>query len=332
MNQNQLDLEHLSQRWKCFQAIDQLLSTGNAISIRNLENACGLEERRVKEYISELKAEPYNAPIEYDAKQRGHRYTKPFKLDVVLKLAPKEIEILEFAVNTLKQFQSLQMLADIAPAIDKVENMVKSKVSALPTYIELETMPKYQGAEYIHTFLEAIKAKQQVSFCYQKIGKNTSIETYKLCPYLIKEHKNRYYVIGKVEGKGYRVFGLDRIVSPEKMKILPDIFLEDKNFNLPDLLRYSYGLFISDTVEPEEVTLSFTPERGKYLKSLPLQAYQKPYNVIDNETEYQISYKLKINDELVQDIVRWGAEVKVIAPESLRHKVREHYRRALEAD
>ncbi len=313
--------DHISQRWQYFQTIHTSLSKGGAVSSETLAKACGLQTRRLKDYIEDMRQD-YGAPIDYDWKRKGYVYSNAFDFDISLKLNPKEVNTIELALNTLKQFQSLKMLEDVAFGIEKVEKMIKSKFSApSQQFIELETMPPYKGSEHINFFLEAIKACQKVFFYYQKHEKNAEPETYTISPYLIKEYRNRFYIISKAEGKeGYRVFGLDRIVKPEKMQILPAYFERERDFKLSDLLKYSYGLYISNE-KPQEVILSFTPERGKY---------QKPKVLEDNETEYKICYQLKINTELVQDILKWGAEVLVVAPESLRQQIKEYHQKALQ--
>lgn len=78
---------------------------------------------------------------------------------------------------------------------------------------------------------------------------------------------------------------------------------------------------------PEEVILSFTPDQGKYIKSLLLN--DLPQIVADDDRELRISLKLHVTFDFVQEILSHGPEVKVIPPDSLVTQVRSSYENSL---
>lgn len=82
------------------------------------------------------------------------------------------------------------------------------------------------------------------------------------------------------------------------------------------------------TLEPELVILSFTPEQGKYIKTLPLHHSQ--VIVVDNENELRVQLKVFTVYDFIKEIVSHGTNVKVIEPETLRNQVREIHRDAYE--
>jgi len=77
----------------------------------------------------------------------------------------------------------------------------------------------------------------------------------------------------------------------------------------------------------EEVKLSFTPQQGKYIKSLPLHATQKI--IIDSDDEFVITLRIFITYDFIQEILQYGDEVKVLKPNSLVKTIKHIHRNAL---
>ena len=66
---------------------------------------------------------------------------------------------------------------------------------------------------------------------------------------------------------------------------------------------------------------------GKYIKSLPLHDSQEI--ITDNEDELQIKLKLVITHDFLMELLSFGENVKVIAPQSLVVDVKAVYSNAL---
>jgi predicted DNA-binding transcriptional regulator YafY len=71
--------------------------------------------------------------------------------------------------------------------------------------------------------------------------------------------------------------------------------------------------------EPEKVVLAFTPMQGKYIKSQPIHPSQQVES--DNEKECRISLNVVINHELQMLLLSYGANVKILQPQSLADKI-----------
>jgi predicted DNA-binding transcriptional regulator YafY len=70
----------------------------------------------------------------------------------------------------------------------------------------------------------------------------------------------------------------------------------------------------------EDVILTFSEFKGRYIKSLPLHPSQQI--LADDGNTLTISLKVKIEYELIAEILSHGDEVKVDAPERLKEMVR----------
>ena len=201
-------------------------------------------------------------------------------------------------------------------------NSVNAAQSAQP-YIHFEKR-RPQGTENLHGLLHAIENRRQIQFSYQKYWENQI--TYRAAePYALKEFRNRWYVIAQdLRDKQIKSFALDRLTNLE---------ITGQNFKLPphyspeQSYRYCFGIMGPNGQEPEEVILSFTAFQGKYLKSLPLHETQQI--LTDNEDELQLKLKLFITHDFVMELLSFGAEVTVLAPDSLKDELVKSYTQAL---
>jgi predicted DNA-binding transcriptional regulator YafY len=182
---------------------------------------------------------------------------------------------------------------------------------------------KPAGTENLYGLLHAIKNRVQIKFQYQKFWENEN-SVREVEPYLLKESKNRWYVLAKdmKDGK-IKSFGLDRL---SELEITSKKFKFPVDENLDSCFKYCFGI-ISPTEElPEDIILSFEPIQGKYIKSLPLHESQQI--LVDNETELRIGLKLFITHDFVMEILSYGHFVKVIQPFSLVDEIKKAHNRA----
>ena len=182
---------------------------------------------------------------------------------------------------------------------------------------------KPAGTDNLYGLLHAIKNKLQISYEYEKYWDDTILHK-TLQPYALKEFKNRWYVLGKDIKDGYiKTFGLDRMTEMEISSIR---FKVDSDFNMEEIFRNCYGIITPDDQELEDIVLSFTPEQGKYAKSLPLHDSQEI--LIDNDREIRIQLKLYVTFDFMMELLSYGDAVKVIAPLSLAKELKEKHKRA----
>jgi predicted DNA-binding transcriptional regulator YafY len=111
-----------------------------------------------------------------------------------------------------------------------------------------------------------------------------------------------------------RNYGLDRISD---LQVLSDKFDIQSEINLADYYQNTYGI-LNDANEPvEEITLSFIPEKGNYIKSKPIHSSQ--IILIDDDNEFKIQLKIKINSDFIAEVLSFGNTVTIINPVRLKH-------------
>lgn len=263
----------------------------------------------------------YFAPIAYSKLDKGYYYEDPDYSLEQMPLNDVDIEAIRFAANTLSQFRSIDLFKSSEAAIDKILDRLSlsphTGEKSVEQYVQFETAPVYKGGAHLPILFKAIRERVPVKFYYEKFtgGKQRQ---YILHPYLLKEYRNRWYVIGyNPDKKGVVVFGLDRVA--ESIQIVDAPFVRDADFDPEIYFTHSIGITAVEDA-PEKVHLRFSPLTGKYVESQPLHHSQKILR--NDEVALEVELFLCITKELVMQILSYGADVEVKKPEKLRTQIK----------
>ena len=167
----------------------------------------------------------------------------------------------------------------------------------------------------INGILYAIQNNFQITFTHTKFW-DMEITQRTVKPIAIKESQHRWYLIAQDNKDGsIKNFGFDRIsdlkISDTKFK--PVVFDVEKDY------QHAFGV---ETYEPEQkVVLEFSWQQGNYIKSFPLHTSQKI--ITDTEEKLVIEFYIHPTNDFIMELMRYGAEVKVIEPEALRKTIKD---------
>ncbi len=256
----------------------------------------------------------HDAPIAYSKLERGYFYEdKNFSMDDI-PLTDSDISAIKAATNILNQFKNTQLFGQFQYAIDKILDRVEmsaNKQNYHDDIVHFESQPTVGGNEFLAPILSAIKERKTIQFNYQSFRSETG-SVRRLQPYLLKEYRNRWYLIGKSELKEeIRTFALDRM---EELIKLENPFTIDSNFSAEVFFQYSIGITTYDG-QPEKVIIEAEKVLSKYLLSQPLHHTQK-LNAVENG-KHTFSYLLLPSYELKMLLLGFGKDLKVISPNSL---------------
>ena len=235
-------------------------------------------------------------------------------------LTEKDINAIKAASTILHQFKNTSLFGQYEFAIQKIlDRAISSEKSSSHNeeqIIQFETLPTIRGNENLEIFLSAIKNKKVVQFDYFNFSKNIK-SVRRMHPYLLKEYRNRWYLIGKSELKEKVItFGLDRIFDPI---LLEQTFRVDNNFSADNFFKHSIGITVFNEF-PNEIIIETNPILSKYLISQPLHHSQILKEVINNGNHI-FSFHLLITYELKMLLLGFGKDCKIIAPEILKKQV-----------
>ncbi|MGB0368524.1 MAG: helix-turn-helix transcriptional regulator [Flavobacteriales bacterium] len=256
----------------------------------------------------------YYAPIAYSKLEKGYYYTQEDFTIKEISLNEEDKDAIRFAANTLYQFKDLAIFDQFGSAIQKIMDRLsispEMQDEAVDRFVQFENTPMAKGTEHLPVFLEAIKECREIRFRYTSFLDETESERL-LHPYLLKEYRNRWYVIGKDADAGkIKTFGLDRISD---LSVRDGVFVPDPKFDSETLFKYSFGITAGGT--PEHIVLKFAPQEGRYVKAQPLHPTQK----ITEENEDGLTVQLKVipSYELKAAIRSFGDKVELVSPKSL---------------
>ena len=183
---------------------------------------------------------------------------------------------------------------------------------------------KAHGTEHLYILLHAIKNLQEVTFNYQSFEEDKPGFRV-VCPYAIKEFKNRWYVLANnTKYNNIRCYALDRITQ---LELTSKTFETPKNFNADALYKNCFGIILpNEGQKVKDILLSFTKEQGNYIKTLPLHETQQI--IKDNDKELQIKLSLYITFDFIMELLSYAENVKVIQPESLAEVLKDKLKAA----
>lgn len=277
----------------------------------------------IEKDISEMRKpvpKGYGAPIVYSKIEGGYVYGEMGFSIAELNLEEGEWASLQFAAQLLYQYKEVPVFKIFKTAIERINARFSLGLDGndqlMEEIIQFEKSVETKGMEWIENIYTAIKDKKSVSFTYRNIYKRKTTIT-ELIPYLIKEHRNRWYVIGWSEAKGiYATYGLDRI---EELTVLSNTHKRRSDFNASTFFQHSTGI-MEKKIKPEEVVLSINKPISDLVLLEPLHHSQKI--LLEKSDSIQISLRVLINEEFMLRLLGLGASCIVHKPSSLRNTIK----------
>lgn len=271
----------------------------------------------------------YHAPIAYCHVNKGYHYTDPdFALEN-LPMSAEELESFELLIESFQRFRGAHVLNQVEGIFDKLDKVVKQQFRAKKTtlpypVVDFEKMPYSKGIEHFDTLYQAIIKQQPLNILYKRFDKDV-VKEHVFHPYLLKEYKFRWYVLGYSEKRrGKLILALDRIQDIANKKIS---FKPYKGIDVQKYFDHTIGV----TINPagvKEIKLWCSVKQGHYFKTQHLHATQEI--ISDDATGVMLQLQLIPNYELMQTLLSFGPEVKVLEPLSLQQDMKDMIRKSFE--
>lgn len=175
--------------------------------------------------------------------------------------------------------------------------------------IDVEDVPS--AREFFPMAYEAVSSHTKILFAYAGYNRSRIEHDILFSPYMLKRYKQRWYMVGvKEKGDGLRTYALDRV---REMRLTRDTFRIPEGRNPADIFNNIIGV-TSSQADVKRVKIMTTPRQAKYFRALPFHSSQQEM-VSDSYSIF--SYDLKLNYELVHEILSLGSNVKVLEPREL---------------
>ncbi len=165
--------------------------------------------------------------------------------------------------------------------------------------------------------IDHITDKRVVRLDYRKFDASESAE-YVIHPYLLKEYRNRWYVVGYHEdARMFKIFGLERIenITPLSQKLYWTQVVNFERFfeNSIGITRYEET--------PEDILIACTSRQSKYLITQPLHPTQ---TFMKEENGWFIfKFHLVPTPEFTATLLGWADQIEVRKPVRYRKEFAE---------
>jgi predicted DNA-binding transcriptional regulator YafY len=285
---------------------------GEAITDRTL--------KRDLDYL-ESKGAPLHRPKKGDM---VYYYTEKFSLKDI-RLDGDEVRALKQAINILKKVENFQMMDELDLIIGKLENRIHTNVADNQTVVQFENHTKALGSDKFTDLFDAIREQTTIEIAYQAY-KHPAPKEYIVHPYLLKEYRNRWFLLGR-DGDSKRILtlGLDRV---KKIKVSKQKFIVNDLFHPDTYFDKVIGVSMDYNRLPEDILLKVNPISVQHVESKPIHKDQEEVRK-EADGSLIIKLNLMINYELKATIMGFGDGIEVLEPATLRDEIKSNHERTL---
>jgi predicted DNA-binding transcriptional regulator YafY len=307
----------LNDKRKPFPNLEQLAAKCSSVLKTDVSTSTIEKDIRA---MREQAPKGYSAPIVYSKVEGGYVYGEVGFSIAELNLNEEEWSALQFASQLFYHYKDVPIFSNFKNAIERINTRFALGIDGgdkiLDDHVQFEKSVHTKGMDLIELIYATIKNKQGIQFEYKNIYKGKS-STSSLIPYLIKENRNRWYVIGWSEDKGkYTTYALDRMTD---LLILNNVYKRRSDFNPSTFFEHSTGIMESNT-KPEEVLLTILKPISDLVLLEPLHSTQKL--IIEKTDRVQISLKVFLNEEFTFKILGMGSYCIVDKPATIKKTIK----------
>jgi predicted DNA-binding transcriptional regulator YafY len=267
----------------------------------------------------------YEAPIVVVDKKYYTYEDKTYSITNI-PLNNQDMQVLSEVSDLLKQFKGFSHFADLNEMVSKLEDKIYTQKTRSTPVIDFEKNDNLKGLEYIEVIRKAIVAKQTICVTYQSF-KAREASTFCFSPYLLKEYRNRWFVLGVAHLRHQPLLNLalDRIQS-----IADDTnaYIENTSVDFSTYYNDVIGVTKSPNQRDCEVIFWIDKANAPYVITKPLHRTQKLLS--EDESGKIFSIRVILNFELERELLGFGAKLKVLGPRLLVKQIKDQLKSALE--
>lgn len=277
----------------------------------------GISKRTVQMDIQMMRSDKlgYNAPI-IVVDKKYYTYENPNYSITNIPLTDQDLGKLTEVTEILKQFKGFTHFQELSGMVQRLEDKIITAKTKQDPIIDFEKNENLKGLEHIDIIYQAILNKKVLEFTYQSF-KARKPNTFEFHPYLLKEYRNRWFVLGiKGEDQPALTLALDRVLEIGHSY---DPYIENTQLNLKDYYDNVIGVTVSPTEEPQEVELFIDRSNAPYVLTKPIHHTQTLIEKRDGGIV--IGINVQLNFELEREILGFGDSITVLKPRQLKQRI-----------
>lgn len=308
--------------------LHKLLSASrHPVSRKRIEQELECSRATAKRIIEAMRLY-LNAPIRYDRERNGYCYDhsegQMYELPGVWFNA-SELQALLSMQQLLTSVQPGLLERQLAPLRERIGQLLKAQHAGgdeIGKRISIVSAAARPVGQFFQLTANALAGRKRLRLDYYKRG-DDSVSCRIVSPQRMIHYRDNWYLDAYCHlRRGMRTFALDAITSAEE--------LEQAARELPpeDIEAYhssAYGIFSGSA--KDTAILVFEQQRARWVAAEQWHPQQRSRWLEDGRYELRIPYRHSA--ELVMDILKYGPDVEVMAPDSLRLEVSERLAAAL---
>jgi predicted DNA-binding transcriptional regulator YafY len=267
-----------------------------------------------------------NLPIEYDQDGHGFFFSESVAQFPSVHITESELVALLVARKAIEQYANTPFAAPLAVAFQKLTAGLDQRICF--NWQDFDHTLAFKPINLLkndlsvfETLVNAIQETQEIEFKYLKLEAKSRVLR-RVQPLSLVCVEGQWYLraIDRVR-RDMRTFYLSRIRGAKKLSIT---FTRPAAVDPNEFLRDSLGIYTG--TEPTDIVLRFRDWAATVVNERAWHPSQKSRKDRDGATE--VKMRVSVTPELERWLWSWGEAVEVVAPLTLRSKLRESHQRA----
>ncbi len=278
----------------------------------------GVSKRTVQGDIQIMRSDKlgYNAPIAI-VDRKFYTYEDSAYSITNSPINSADMEKMKEIVSVLKHLNGFSYFDEMSDMIAKLENNMYKSADKKKNYIQFEGNHRLKGLEHINPLYQAILNKIPLLIEYQSFQAPKPMSQI-YYPYLLKEYRNRWFLLAKPKKGSLVTMALDRMVEFHQLQ--KDTFVEYEGVDFDRYFDDLLGVTKSERDRGQKVILQFDKKNAPYVLTKPIHHSQTILK--EDENGIIIRIDVVLNFELEKEILGFGECVKVLGPRQLVSRIK----------
>jgi len=241
-------------------------------------------------------------------------------------LNQQDMQVLSEVSGLLKQFKGFSHFTDLNEMVSKLEDKIYSQKTQGTPVIDFEKNDNLKGLEWIEVIRKYIVARKTMCVTYQSF-KAREASTFCFSGYLLKEYRNRWFVLG-ISHQRYKPLlnlALDRI---QTITAHDEEYIENTTIDFSTYYNDVIGVTKSPGQRDVEVVFWIDAKNAPYVITKPLHHTQKLLSEDGNGKIFSI--RVIMNFELERELLGFGSKLRVLGPRVLVKQIKSQLAKTLD--
>jgi predicted DNA-binding transcriptional regulator YafY len=320
----------MSKLERLYHLHDILRQRRTPISRQLLMEEIGCSQATLYRLVADLR-DHLGAPVEQDPETRGFFYDRNlaghFELPGIW-LSPEELQALISAREVLGSVQPGLLEGELEVLQERIGKLLKQKgvdADTLGSRVRIiHQAGRLVDRDVFRVAMDGLVQRRRIQVTYHSRGLDQKTER-EISPQRLTSYRNNWYLDAWCHlRQGLRSFALERL-SSMSLQEQPCEELDGEQLN--EHFTSAYGIF-SGPAEHQAI-LRFSPTMARWVADELWHSKQQGEWLDDGR--YQLSLPFGRSEELIMDLMRYGADVEIVSPDFLRQSVVDAHQRAIDA-